>query len=240
MTLKKIEHRITALEDSLKELAELGSPLDLAVEMPEFPSCHLEIEQSGNPEDNKIFELEDGRTAYMFCVGLTNQTSKSMYIDDVDLLSPWEPGLIEWLPPHTITYKDRKKTKASSYEQYRFPGRNGLELPFEEVINRALTPGARLFTRRPVRGWLLATGGLMPKGLLQGAEINSTLVITTSDHLEHRKEIVLWGERLQNRPTHRNRTSSLFERPAKAEHGTENQHFVAIPEDSVSNDGKKG
>lgn len=229
-----------SLGHSLKELANLGSPVDLAVAAIESASDQLEIEQSGNSEDNKIFELEDGRTAYMFSVGLTNQTSKSIYIDEVALLLPWEQGLIEWLPPHTITYKDRKKTKASSYEQYRFPGRNGLELPTEGVINHALTPGARLFARRPVRGWLLATGGLMPKGLLQGAEINSTLVITTSDHLEHRKEIVLWGERLQNRPTRRNRTSSLFERPAIVEHGTENQPFGGHPENPVSNDGNKG
>jgi hypothetical protein len=219
--MQKMECRIMRLEDSLKELANLGSPVDLAVVSKEYASDQLEIEQFGNPEDNKIFELEDGRTGYMLSVDLTNQTSKPMYIEDVELQSPWDEKLFEWLPPKTATFKNRKKAKASSYERYKFPGKNGLELPTEEVINHALTLGSRLFASRPVRGWLLATGGPMPDDLIQGAQINSTLIVTTSDHVEHRKQIVLWTERLQARPIRQKRPSGLFERPAGAEHVTE-------------------
>src|SRR4051812_29869060 len=124
--MKKVECRIMRLEDSLRELANLGSPVDLAVAATECARDQLEIEQFGNPEENKMFELEDGRTAYMLSVGLINQTSKTMYIDEVELQLPWEDRLFEWLPPHTVTFKDRRTAKTSSYEQYKFPGKNGL------------------------------------------------------------------------------------------------------------------
>src|SRR5438067_2530781 len=215
--MQKMECRIMRLEDSLKELANLGSPVDLAVVATESARDQLEIEQFGNPQDNKIFELEDGRTAYMLGVGLINQASKAMYIDDVELQLPWAERLFEWLLPKTAIFKNRNKAKASSYERYKFPGKNGLELPIEEVINHALTPDTRLFPRRRVRGWLLATGGPMPKNLIQGAQIRSSLVITTSDHLEHREQILLWTERLQSRPTLPKRRASLFEKPFAAE-----------------------
>jgi hypothetical protein len=238
--MKKMEYRIMRLEDSLRELAKSGSPVDMAVVAEESAGERLEIEQFGNPEDNRIFELEDGRTGYMLTVCVTNQTSKSMYIDDVELRLPWEERLFEWLLPHTANFKDRKKNKTSSYEQYKFPGKNGLELPAEDVINHVLTQGTRLLARRPARGWLLATGGPMPNDLLQGAQINSTLVITTSDHVKHGNQILLWIERLQTRPTRPERTSSLFERPVVAEHVTENQHSIPFPENPVSNDREKG
>src|SRR5438067_13847504 len=124
-----------SFEDSLEELEELGSPVDRAVVATESARDQLEIEQFGNPEDNKIFELEDGRTAYMLSVDLTNQASKAMYINDVELQLPWAERLFEWLLPKTATFKNRNKAKPSSYERYKFPVKNGLELPIEEVSN---------------------------------------------------------------------------------------------------------
>lgn len=215
--MKKLECRIMRLQDSLMELANLGSPVDLAVAATECDGDQLEIEQFGNSEENKVFELEDGRTAYMLSVGLINQTSKAMYIDEVELQLPWGERFCEWLLPHTVNFKDRNKAKASSYDQYRFPGKNGLELPTGEVINHALTQGSRLCPRRPVRGWLLATGRPMRKDLIQGTEIKSSLVITTSDHVEHCMQMVLWTERLQARPTRPKRRASLFENPIATE-----------------------
>ena len=59
------ECRSMNLRDSLLELASWGSPLDVAFAMSNCNNRKLVIEQSG---DSQVFELEDGRIAYMRCV----------------------------------------------------------------------------------------------------------------------------------------------------------------------------
>jgi hypothetical protein len=195
------------LEDSLNELAQWGSPVDLAVATTESDCCKLEIEQSG---ESRVFELENRRIAYLLDVCLTNQSSSSMYIADLELRVPWEEEIFEWLSPKTITVKDRKRQKNASYQQYRFSGKNGLELPTTEVINHFLTFGKRLFPRRPLSGYLLATGGFMPQQLFHGGWVDLTLIITTTDHAEYSKTIRVLTERLERRTQHSVRKSNLF------------------------------
>jgi len=59
-TRNRSNERTMPLADSLRELQELGCPVDLSVAMVEPRSCKLEIQQ-GEPQDSKIFDLEDGR-----------------------------------------------------------------------------------------------------------------------------------------------------------------------------------
>ena len=125
----------------------------------------------------------------------TNQTSKPMYVSDVSLELPWEQDFFDWLSSKTFHEQDCKTGKTSSYEQYRFSGKNGLELDTSEVINHMLTYGKRLSPGRPLRGLLLATGGLMPQDLFHGGLIDAVLVMTTTDGAEHRGQIRLWTDR---------------------------------------------
>lgn len=101
--------RIWPIEVSLKELAELGSPVDISVAF-QARGLQLEIEQSG---DCEIFELEDGRGGYMVDASMINQTSKSMYIADIEMRAPWEEDSFDWLVPKIIRVRDRKRGKES-------------------------------------------------------------------------------------------------------------------------------
>ncbi len=209
------EHRIMSLQSSLEELAELGSPVDLSIVKTQSEHLGLEIEQANGVHDSRIFQLENGRVGYMLDLVITNQTSRPIYVIDRELRTPWEDDLFDWLTPQerTIQYRSRKPDK--SYELYRFTGRNGLELPANEVINEALTEGKCLSPRRPIRGWLLAMGGTMPVTLQQGQWTDVNLVITASDHVEHTKKIRLWTERLEVRPKLVRRSSSLYDDPIR-------------------------
>jgi hypothetical protein len=77
----RTENRIMSLGDSLKELAALGSPVDIAVGLTESESDPLDMECGGTNE-NALFELDDGRVGYMISVCVTNQTSRQMHIGD--------------------------------------------------------------------------------------------------------------------------------------------------------------
>ena len=203
-------HRFSSLKESLLELSQFGSPVDLELAQEE-PRCRrLEIEQSG---DSRIFELENGRLGYMLEVWIANQTSRPIFPIDVDLSLPWQEGPIEWLQPCTMTFTNRKQRKNWSFEQYRFPGKAGQELPFDEVINHQLMPGRSLPPRRPISGWLLALGGLMPPHLFHGGEIEATLVVITSDNVEHPAPILFRTERLERRPKRIETRPSLFSDP---------------------------
>ena len=59
----RTRQRIMSLRDSLRELAELGSPVDLSVATEESRPCKLEIQQVGGMHESRLFELEDGRIA---------------------------------------------------------------------------------------------------------------------------------------------------------------------------------
>jgi hypothetical protein len=209
---KMAESRVMSLQASLKELAGLGSEVDEGVVRTEVDDPGLEIELVGGIHDSRVFELEDGRAGYMLDTVITNRSPRSLSLIGCELLLTWEDELFEWLTPHTLTIKQRKEP-AIPYEAYRFPGRIGLEFPRGEVINHFLTEGKRLSPERPIHGWLLAIGGMMPRYLLHGGWTDATLVITTSDHVDHCHEILLWTERLQARPERTERRSNLFGNP---------------------------
>jgi hypothetical protein len=190
------EQRFMTLEASLKELARLGSPVDLEVAETRSQTRKVEIEQQGGLPDSMIFSLPDGRTGYIFDVSVTNQTSRVMYVADIDLLVPWEGG-VEWLLPRTFTSRDRRN-KTTTYELYEFPGKNGFEFDTDVVINHQLQEGKKLHPQRPVSGLLLAIGGMMPE-LFHGGWVRPTFVITTSDHADYRQELCLWTDHAESR-----------------------------------------
>lgn len=190
-----------SLEDSLRELAELGSPLDLSVVTEETHMCKLEIQQVGGVHESMVFRLEDGRIAYMVDLEVCNHMSRPIHIADIELRLPWndEDRPLDWLVPHTIVTKNRQGRTTSSYLEYRFPGKNSLELSADIVINRALVERKILPSRRPVCGLLLAIGGRMPRDLFHGGWVDATLVISTFDGTEFCQPIRFWTDRLEQR-----------------------------------------
>jgi hypothetical protein len=66
-------------------------------------------------ERKQVFELEGGRIGYMADVCITNQTSRPMYVADVEVCTPWEEDLFDCLLPQTVT--DRKKKNLLSQRQ---------------------------------------------------------------------------------------------------------------------------
>ena len=182
-----------SLRDSLSELARWGSPVDLAVAETQSDVSGLEIDQVG---DSHILELENRRVGYLLDVCITNLTSSAMYVADLELRVPWDQRIFEWLVPQTISGRNLKSQRPYSYEQYKFPGKSGFDLPIDEVINTELTFGKRLLQRSPLSGWLLATGGPMPCDLFHGGMVDLTIVLTTTDHAEYSGTIQAWTERL--------------------------------------------
>ena len=209
-----------SLKDSLNELAHEGSPVDLELAASESEPCKLEIEHSSYSE---IFELEDGRTGYLLDVRITNASTKSLYVADLDLRVPWKREPFDWLQPQTVTIGHRGNGKTDSYEHYKFPGKSGLELPTEDVINHALMFGKHLSPWKPVSGWLLATGGPMPQDLFHGGWVDLALVVITTDHGEYSERIDVRTDHLERRTQRATRKSDLFERPleSRARNGTE-------------------
>lgn len=203
------------LADSLREFQELGCPVDISVAIEESRLSKLEILQSGCINDSKVFELEDGRTGWILDLDIYKHITRPIYVVDVGLTFPWQTDdpLFEWLTPHKITAKNRGDKATSSYDIYRFPGKSGLDLPAEEVINKALVEQKILQPGPPLRGRLLATGGPMPRHLVHGGWIDVVLVITASDHTEFRNRIRLWTERLERKRRSAPRRLDLFGNP---------------------------
>lgn len=198
----------------LDDLARTGSPVDKAVGKASDLEG-LEIRQAGSFYDSKLFDLEDGRLGFMADLILTNQTRRDIYIADVQLCSTLIGDDFQWLESQELRL-ERKWAKLN-YRFYKFPGRYGLDLPFHDVLNHVLLDKRILHAKRPVEGWLLGTGWLMPSRLIHGAEIHLPIVVTGSDHCEYREDLHLWVER--NPKPHRtvNRRSNLFEEiPARA------------------------
>jgi len=162
-------------------------------------SAGVEIEQFGGLNESTVFELASGRLGYVIAAMITNQTAKPIYCGDVQLRVPWEDEFFEWLSPIEVPGKFRKQ-RDSSYQAYRFPDKLGLELPYDDVVNHILMEGQALLPGRPVRGLLLATGGIMPPDLQHGQWLSAALVIVGTDHREYSQEIQLWTERLESRP----------------------------------------
>src|SRR5437016_9417356 len=130
-----------SLTASLKQLAEQGSPVDLSVAEEEEKPADLEIEQVGCVYHSTISELSSGLTGYKFDLLITNQTSRKLYCRDLELWLPWEDFRFDWM-------QDPKEEGKSEF--YRFPGRNSIELPREDVINHVLLAEKGLKPKRPL------------------------------------------------------------------------------------------
>ena len=191
-----------SLTASLKQLAEQGSQVDLSIADGEERAAELEIEQVGWVYCSTIFELSSGLTGYMIDLEITNQTLRNLYCRDLELRLPWEDPRFDWM---------QDPAEEGKSEFYRFPGRNSLELPREDVINHVLLAENGLKPKRPLCGWLLATGGPMPKSLRHGEWIEPTLAIIASNHSEYIAAIRLWVERLEDKRERSMRKQSLYE-----------------------------
>src|SRR5579864_232431 len=204
--------RITPFRDSLSELSRLGSPVDLEVAAEETRSCRLEIEQVG---DSRIFELADGRCGFMLEAAVINQTSRTMYILNVGLHLGWDEKWMQWLEPQIRKERNHKDRRDWEYTYYKFPGKLGWVLPSEGVINHQLTPNRGLPPHRPISGWLLGTGGLMPRTLFKDCPVEASLVITTWDRVEHSGLFLLAIERLGRKAQRPGPRPSLFADPVQ-------------------------
>jgi hypothetical protein len=186
--MHKVTRNRANLAAFLRELADHGSPVDLSVADLGDREVELEIRQVGGFHDSGIFELANGLTGFILDLAVTNQAHKTMYSIDVELSLGWKDDLFQWLP-------DPREEGDS--EIYRFPGRYAPEFPRDEVRNHLLLNDGALPSLRPVRGWLLATGGPLPKNVHHGQWVEATLSLTASDHSEHTANMWLWTERLE-------------------------------------------
>jgi len=181
------------LRASLKELEELGSPVDFSVAEPDnladVPT--LEIEQVGL--DARIFQQGDRDAGYMVYLRLTNQTMRAIIPLDLDLGTFWGERVMDWLLPCDVPVHYRRKPD-SSYRAYKFP--NGPEISHEEtVLNEIFLNRRKLLPRRPYEGWLLATGRPLPAGIVTGQKHDVILTITGSDHMVYSQNISFWIDR---------------------------------------------
>jgi hypothetical protein len=197
------------LKASLQELAELGSPVDLSVAATEVENEKVEIEQVGGIYDSKIFELEDRRVACMVDITVTNQTTRTIHVVDVELSTTWGDIQWNWLTPREIKFHDRSK-RDCGYLAYQFPGKCGLELESDQVINHSLLVDRRLPSKRPLEGWLLGIGGPMPAKLRYGQWLDLRFAIIGADHAEYATTLHLRTERLEARTKIVKPRTSLF------------------------------
>src|ERR1022692_3946369 len=112
----------------LRKLSGLGSPLDPSVaEEVELPK--VGITQAGPVYGNIIFDLEDGRAAYIFGLDLINHTSRPIYGPEFELRRAWQDPDFEWLPDPWAPYRH------GHHSYYSFPGKGAPEFPRSEVLN---------------------------------------------------------------------------------------------------------
>jgi hypothetical protein len=191
--------RRSGLAITLAELADSGSDVDVSLADSEREHADLEIRQVGGVNESMVFELPSGLTGCILDLVITNQTSRTIYCADNELRFPWEDSLLTWLPD---------PLEVGKTESYRFPGGSRLEFDRDVVINHVLEDG-RLTPKCPLRGLLLATGGLMPKNLQHGGWVDATFVLTASDHAEYLSTVRLWTERLEVKPKRAKRKYNL-------------------------------
>jgi hypothetical protein len=170
------------LAASLRDLAAVGSPVDLSV-----AEVDVEVEQVGGMHDTMVFDLEDGRTGYVLDLLITNQMPKPFRCRDIEPRMSWPNSEFEWL-------QDPKETERDPHN-YRFPGRAALELPRELALNHVLLGGGNLKPGCPKQGWFLGIGSPMPANLRHGAWVEMTLAIIAYDHAEYQATITLWVDR---------------------------------------------
>ena len=108
------------LRASLEESARFGSPVDLSVADTEVEDGKVQIEQVGWVHGSHLFELQDGRVACMVDIAVTNQTSRTIHVVDVELRATWEDSFFEWLLPveiHTHAKRDCSYSAAQQIER---------------------------------------------------------------------------------------------------------------------------
>jgi hypothetical protein len=196
------------LKASLEELAGLGSPVDLSVVDMEVENEKVEIEQVGGMLESHIFQLQNRRVAWMADIAVTNQTSTTIDVIAVELRTPWDNRLLEWLTPLQVKLQGRAKRESGLV--YEFPAERGLRFAYDEVINHRLLEGKKLSGKRRLEGMLLGIGGFMPDNLVHGELLEMSLTIVGADHAEYSASIRLWTERLLVRPTIVTKRTSIF------------------------------
>ncbi len=159
----------------------------------------MEIEQVGGVFESHIFQLQDRRVACIADIAVTNQTSRTIDLIDVELRTPWDNRRFEWLLPSQVKFQTCRKRDCSPLV-YRFPGL-GPEFAYKEVINHHLLEREKLPGQRRLVGWLLGIGGVMPDNLVHGDWLKMSLTIIGADHAEYSEPIIFWTERLLARPT---------------------------------------
>jgi hypothetical protein len=179
MTRNKKDQNLAA---SLRDLAAVGSPVDLSV-----AEVDLEVEQVGGVHDTMVFDLEDGHAGYVLDLLITNQMPKPFCCRDIEPRMSWPDSEFEWL-------QDPKEMERDPHN-YRFPGRAALELPRDLALNHVLLGGGILKPGCPKQGWLLGIGSPVPANLRHGAWVEMTLAIIAYDHAEHQATITLWVDR---------------------------------------------
>jgi hypothetical protein len=181
----------TGLKDVLEELAYLGSPVDLTVCEDRQTGGKLEILQQGWVGSSRIFELESGCAVFMAELAVTNLSSKTVDIVEVDLQWPWKDELFRWLDPVEIDACSWR-----SGQQNRWVYRLGnLEFARDEVINEALIKHRKISGRRRVEGVLLGLGGRMAEGARAGQPLEVLLTIFTADNAEYSTTLEVFVER---------------------------------------------
>jgi hypothetical protein len=192
----------TNLSVLLRKLNSLGSPVDLSAATEE--EVEVEITQLGAPYDAGLMELEDRRAGCFFYVRIVNQTARPIYSVETELRLPWFESYFDWLPDPRQRHREA--------HHYVFPGKGGFEFHRSQVLNHVLTSegGSILRPHVPYEGWLLAIGGLMPKDLHHGEQVDTTLAITASDHAEYTAAIVLCAERCEVGSKDIRRRSTLY------------------------------
>jgi hypothetical protein len=177
----------THLAASLREMAEVGIPLDLSVAEPD-----VEIEQVGGIYTTMVFDLPGGLAGYVIDLIITNQTSRPIRCRYIELRPPWVDSEFEWLP-------DPREMGGDSHN-YHFPGKGALDLLRDQVLNHVLLGGGILKPGGcPRQGLLLGIGSPMPENLRHGAWVDITLTIIAYDHNEYSETITLWVDRSTKR-----------------------------------------
>ena len=90
------------LRASLEEFAQFGCPVDSSVAVTAAENERVEIEQVGGILESQVFELPDRRVAYMAYIAVTNQRARSIDVIDVELRTPWDNRLFQWLLPTEV------------------------------------------------------------------------------------------------------------------------------------------
>jgi hypothetical protein len=205
----------TRLKASLEELARLGSPVDLSVVDMEVENKKVEIEQVGGRFESQIFQLQNRRVAYIADIAVTNQTSRSIDVIDVQLQTPWDNRLFEWVTPFQVEVtplqvKLQGRAKRENPFVYEFPGERALRFAYDEVINHHLLEARKLQGKRRLQGLLLGIGDFMPDNLVHGELLEMALTIIGVDRAEYSEPIRFWTERLLAPPKIVKTRTSIF------------------------------